>query len=351
VARNVQLVRLQRILQILEQARFGKTERELHRELLDDWLLQGDLGAWFSLKTVKRDLSALVRSGYDLRQEKTPGDGVRWKAGPNLRNKAKIHLTLSELLAFSVGRDLLLPLAGTEYHQAIESLWYKMRETLSEEILQDFEKHRRQLVVRGVAPKNYDRKRGILANLRRAIRLRHAVRVEYRSARDSATALREIEPYRVFYWNGSLYVVAVQVGVPEPDPYRTFKLDRLTRAEVLERTFTPRADFDAERHFENSFGVFRSRETATMRVRFCAKLATWATETPFHPKQVVEHLPDGSVEVWIESAYVEEVLPRLLSAGADAELLEPAHCRERLAAMLQAILKRYQPGEAGEAKS
>ena len=61
MARNEQLIRQHKILQILERVRYGKTLKELSDDLIEELGL-----ASIHQRTVRRDLEALQAAGIDV---------------------------------------------------------------------------------------------------------------------------------------------------------------------------------------------------------------------------------------------------------------------------------------------
>ena len=61
MARNEQLIRQHRLLQLLERTRVGQTLEELRDEMAKEFALTS-----LHIKTVKRDLEALVSAGFDI---------------------------------------------------------------------------------------------------------------------------------------------------------------------------------------------------------------------------------------------------------------------------------------------
>jgi predicted DNA-binding transcriptional regulator YafY len=334
VARNEQLIRQHKILHLLEQSRYGRTLAELRGELVESLGLSR-----LSERTVRRDLEALQAAGFDVDAEESPRGSV-WRLGKTLRDPARISASVTELLALSMGRNLLVPLRGTAYWHGIESLWHKMKESLPEAVWKHFDRRRQALLVRGTPAKSYARQEGMLDTLNRSILQHRVVQIEYQKPGQAESERREIEPYALVLHQGSLYVVAAACDAPSEAAIRHFKLDRFQKAVPLDRRFRPRRDFDPQQHFADSLGVFKARRPQSFRIRLSARAAAWVIEDPWHPQQQVESGAAGEVIVTIPSAHELEVIPRVLSLGPDAELLSPASCRRTLteiAAQLAAI--------------
>ena len=83
MARNEQLIRQHKILQILERVRFGKTLEEIRDEVVDELGLKS-----VSTRTVRRDLEALQSAGIDVSAHETQRGKV-WKLGPLAKSATK----------------------------------------------------------------------------------------------------------------------------------------------------------------------------------------------------------------------------------------------------------------------
>ncbi|MGL4465750.1 MAG: helix-turn-helix transcriptional regulator [Planctomycetia bacterium] len=344
MARNEQIVRQHRLLQVLEASRLGLSLDELTNRLVDDLGL-GKL----SPRTVRRDLEALQAAGFDLDSEPAPagGSAVVWRMGDRLRKLPQVTASATELLALSVGRELLFPLEGTHFWLGIESFWTKLRESLPETAWNHFVEQRSWLSIKRGPVKSYAGKRGILTTVNRCIEQNRALEIEYQSA-GKAPAVRYIEPYKVVLYQQGVYVVAAYSTKNEPTPadqnpeMRTLKLDRFLRADELDRRFQPRQEVDVDAIFANSLTLFRGTETArAFKIRFTAQVAAWVRETPWHPKQSEEMQTDGSLLLTIPSAYENEIIAKTLGLGTEAEILEPVDSRKRIAETLRRLLSHY----------
>ena len=81
-----------------------------------------------------------------------------------------------------------------------------------------------------------------LITISEAIAQQQRLYVEYRSLQDTVTS-RKVEPYGVAAWNRHWYVVGYCCLRHD---YRTFRLDRIQQAKVLNEHFEPDKDFDYE---------------------------------------------------------------------------------------------------------
>jgi len=134
MARNEQLIRQHKILQILERVRYGKMISELRDELVDELGLSS-----LHTRSVRRDLEALQAAGVDVAVH-DENRGKVWKLGTRAKATHKITASASELIALSLGRDLMYPLAGTPFWIGIESFWNKLQEELPPGVMDHYQK-------------------------------------------------------------------------------------------------------------------------------------------------------------------------------------------------------------------
>ncbi|MCO6454021.1 MAG: transcriptional regulator [Pirellulaceae bacterium] len=335
MARNEQLIRQHKILQILERTRFGRTLEEVRDELVEELGLTS-----LHTRSVRRDLEALQAAGIDIVSDSLERGRV-WKLGPRARGTLRITASATELTALSLSRDLLYPLAGTPFWQGIESFWNKIRDELPDSVWQHYQKYRRFLHVMGMPAKSYEAHQGILKTINRAILEHRVVEIHYHSL-GKPVAQRLIEPYAVVFYHSSLYIVAaLHDSSSDESRMRHWKLDRFQKATALDQWFKPDPAFDVERHLGQSVGIFASQRPKNFKIRISSYAAPWVVEDPWHPQQQIERQPDGSIVLSVQAAHELEIIPRVLALGAEAELLAPESCRKTLAGIIGKLAEIY----------
>jgi predicted DNA-binding transcriptional regulator YafY len=334
--RNDQLIRQHKLLQLLERKRLGVTMEELRDDMKQELGLPS-----LHLRTVKRDLNALLAAGFDI-EGRLSQRGKTWRLGPRTRGSYHIQASASELIALSLARDLLYPLAGTPFWQAIEAFWNKLKEELPSGVWKHYQAYRQVLYVRGLPAKSYERQQGLLSAIHRAIMERRVVQAEYQPpGRDSQQ--RQIEPYAVVFYQGSLYIVAAAHEIPpgSEDRIRHLKLDRFLRATPLDAFFQLPEGFDLAAHLGVGIGIFSGGKAREFKIRLSQRGARWVLEDPWHAEQRVEEQPDGDIVLTVPAHHELEIIPRVLALGNDAELLAPASSRKTMAAMVSELAQRY----------
>ena len=99
MARNEQLIRQHKILQVLERLRFGATLEELRDSVVEELGLSS-----LHVRSIRRDIEALVAAGMPIADEDSQRGRV-WKLSRADKGLQKIATTASEMIALSMGRE------------------------------------------------------------------------------------------------------------------------------------------------------------------------------------------------------------------------------------------------------
>lgn len=321
--RGDQLSRQWRLIQRLARSRYGATPEDLAQELE------------CTRRTVYRDLDALMYAGFPVTSERRDGRALyRFMGGFQLGD---VPFTTDEILALAFGEDLLRTLEGTVFHDSIRSALGKIRAGLSPELAAFLAQLGDSFRVLPGPHKRYASQRETIRKLNEAVLERETVRMRYRTGATGTSSTRELDPYRVWYRSGGLYVVGLDHRSGE---LRTFAVDRIRALEATGKRFTPRADFDFDRWNESAFGVVHEPATK-VRIRFERPWAQYVEERSWHPSQRLKRLPAGRLELEMEVGGVSELASWVLSFGNGAEVLEPEALRREVRRALESALARY----------
>jgi proteasome accessory factor C len=140
----------------------------------------------------------------------------------------------------------------------------------------------------------------------------------YKEEQDEFTE-RRIEPYKLMNGQEGWYVHAWD---PDKEDTRSFRLDRIRSATVLDESFEPRPGIEPDIH-----GWPRTGEVADSRlarVWMAPDRARWARED----KRVMSELADGAVIVELPYAGHRYLARELLKEAGDAVVLEPEDARQ-----------------------
>jgi len=156
------------------------------------------------------------------------------------------------------------------------------------------------------------------------------VRMRYRSLRSEDTYETVLEPYLVVpSWPGhAIYVIGYASHAGE---VRTFKMERISDAELLEETFSVPEDFDTAALLKNAWGIMWGEETREVVLRFTPAVARRVKEGRWHETQRVEDCDDGGCIMRFRVAHPGEMKSWILGWGPDCEVLAPPSLRATIA--------------------
>ena len=157
-----------------------------------------------------------------------------------------------------------------------------------------------------------------------AIASNRPLRIEYYKENEDEFIERTIEPYKLANGQEGWYVHSFDL---EKDKPRSYRLDRIREATVLDEKFERRPGIEPDVHGWLATGEVPSSSRA--RIWVSPERARWERED----HRVVEELADGAVIVERTYASHEWLARELLKAAGDAVVLEPEEAR---AAVLEA---------------
>jgi predicted DNA-binding transcriptional regulator YafY len=158
----------------------------------------------------------------------------------------------------------------------------------------------------------------------RAVTRRQLLRIDYYKENEDEFIERTIEPYKLANGQEGWYVHSYDL---EKDDTRSYRLDRIREATVLDESFEPRPGVEPDVHGWLASGEVPSSKSA--RIWVSPERARWERED----HRVIEELSDGAVIVERTYASHEWLARELLKAAGDAVVVEPEDAR---AAVLEA---------------
>lgn len=287
-------------------------------------------------RTLYRDLDALMYAGFPVTSERRDDGRVYYRFIDTFR-LSDVPFTPDEILALAFGEDLLRTLEGTVFHDSIRSALAKIRAGLGPELAGYLARLGESFRVLPGPHKNYAHYRDTIRTLNDAVLARRTLRMRYRTGSTGAVGSRALDPYRVWYRSGGLYVVGLDHKSGE---IRTFAVDRIQRLEATPQHFEVAADFDFDAYIGSSFGVI-AEPAVRVRILFERRWATYVEERTWHPSQSLTRRPGGRVELAMDVGGTAELRTWVLSFGSGAEVLEPKALRDEVLAELRGALDRY----------
>ena len=234
LARYEQFLRILTLLDILANARGPLDDQALIAALKERLGLSR-----LSSRTLHRDCDFLITCGYPIDHAQLPGDrkfGWRLNAAALAGRKIPPEpLTLLEMAAFNVGRDLLRAFEGTVLWTGIESLRAKLERDLPAALKTQAEESRRVFRVPAPDAARYAERPRLLSALSRAISYCREIAVE---AHATAPA-RRLRPVMLIVSLPRIQLAAWDVTDRQQDPPVLIDLDEIAKVTTLDTTFEP----------------------------------------------------------------------------------------------------------------
>ena len=314
--RNDQIIRQWHLLRVLESPS-GLTMHEMVDRLPADYLRHH--------RTVRRDLEALEAVGFPLINERIDGQ-VRWRLMDGFHKIPAMSFSPTELMALVLSRALLKPLEGTQIQAALDSALQKAASVLppaSHEYLQQIS----SVFAVGLGPhKHYREHRQTIDQLTEAIDKHHTVQMRYFSGSRMRATRREVDPYRLWYAAGGLYLVGYCHLRREP---RMFAVERIKSVTPTDHPYQLPLGFNLEAFVQDALTVMRGPRIK-VELLFDKATAVWAKDRTWHPSQEITIRKDGRMTMHLQVADSRELVGWILSFGSGVQVLKPDHLRKAI---------------------
>lgn len=157
--------------------------------------------------------------------------------------------------------------------------------------------------------------------------------------RDEANSF-EVEPYCIKVFKQRWYLVARS---PYYDKIMIYALDRIKEIEESDTRFDYPKDFDAEKYFDDCFGIIADKnyDVEKVRIKVSAGQANYLRDLTLHQTQCeIERNEEYSIfEVKLRPTF--DFQQELLSMGSDVEVLSPKWFREDTANRVKEMWDKY----------
>jgi predicted DNA-binding transcriptional regulator YafY len=222
-------------------------------------------------------------------------------------------------------------------YDSLESLFKKVRSTLPPQTIAYLDGLQSVYQV-GIKPyKEYGPIREILHQVSQAAEKRLRIEMVYTPLHNKE-ARRKVDPYRVWFYDGTLYLIGYCHLRGE---VRMFVLDRIKMLQVTQERFFPPKDFDMNEFLKHRFKVMAG-DLYQVKVRISPEWARWAGEKIWHESQKANKLSNGALELTFQVAGLDEIKRWILSLGPEIEVIIPKELRQMVQEDLMSALTQYE---------
>ncbi len=185
--------------------------------------------------------------------------------------------------------------------------------------------------------------------LRQAIERQRKVAIRYESLYDAGnktptgkTINTTLSPYRIVFIHRAWYVIGQSSYHKQ---IRTFKLSRITQANLLDELFAARPDFSLEEYFGNAWVMIPEGKKYNIELIFSPKVARNVAEVNWHKTQTCEFLEDGSLKFSINVDGLTEISWWILGYGDNVRVAKPAKLAKMIKQTAENMIKLYDKKE------
>jgi len=338
--RNAEVIRQWSILRDLESSR---------RVTIDDLAQRTGV----STRTIRRDLEALQSAGFPLFDEVHDGKKFWTLEQRAFRRLDDTGFTLAEMTALYFSRSLVECLAATPFQRDVRSAFDKLAAALTPGMRQFLD--RLPLVMQAkadpgsqfsaddpavpvTASKQFAPRSARVAQLLDATLHHRRVTMRYHSFSSNREKDYVLEPYRLVFAQGGLYLVAF---VPEYKQLRTFAVERILSLSVTEDRFEPMEL--PEDAFAHSLGVNQGTPER-IDIAFEPRIARYVKERVWHPSQQVQEAADGTLTLTLSVCNDWALRSWILGFGPLARVIAPTELATQILEEIEQTRSHYVPG-------
>jgi predicted DNA-binding transcriptional regulator YafY len=325
MARNAELVRQWEILRDIDGARTGISVAKLAAE------------RGVCQRTIRRDLDALCRAGFPLRDEKITGTTM-WKLAARPFGRLEQEgMSVTELCALYLSRALLDTLAGSPLLDETERAFAKIERALPAACRRFLDDLPRVLKAKSNGRKAHDerRTRDVLARALDATLLHRRAEMRYASASSRRTKTYVVEPQRIVYAHGGIYLIA---WVAEYGQLRTFAAERIETFAAGDERFDPRP-LPTEA-FAHSLGVHTGAPERIV-LEFEAEAAAFVRERRWHASQRIDERAGGGMTLTLDVCRDYALRAWILAFGPAVRVVSPVELAHEIFESASQTRRRY----------
>jgi proteasome accessory factor B len=328
--RHQQVLRVYRVLTLLETARIGYTIKELRDQLMERGLIVTE-------RTVYRDIEGLRQAGFPIVPRKNSSGGEKFILEQPVKISNYLVLTSNELFALYLSQSALTPLQDTPFFADIKAVFDKISEKISSKGRGYMDELRGAFSFEGHARWGLGIDPEVTSTLRSACQERQLVKMTYKGISDASSRERIVGPEFLYFAKGGLYFIARDL---ETARIKTFSCARIESAVMLDTSYDA-SPTDPGQFFSGSFGVYRTDEKSKIELIFTPQLAPFISERQWHPSQVTQKNADRSLSFTLDVGVTPELLQWVLGFGSHVTVLSPPALKQEILKEAKKLLEKY----------
>ncbi len=330
---QTQLERILRIIQILSSGTFITTNELMTR-------FEGTI----SRRTLQRDFNSIQSAGIPLQSRKTRANENEWYLEAPFRSFYPRTLDLNEYLASYILREHLKVFRNTNFSTEIDSLIDKIEQIVPDDVFMKTDEIDPSQLYENYSSGMYDYSGSdeLIADLIKAILEKRTCFVRYYNADEEKHKAFYIEPRRLVYYSGSLYVVGY---IRRFDNFILLAVQRIHKLKIQDSVFPDEPVFDAQSFWAGKFGLF-SAESTQVRLKFKKEIRHHIEGRTWHASQSLESDSDGNLHLEMTVGLTPELISWILGWSDYVKVQGPPELVEMVKERIQAMFNIYKRGKS-----
>ena len=271
-------------------------------------------------RTIRRDLEALQEAGFPLYDVSDDGP-KRWKLGRRpFQELDQTTFSLAELSALYFSRALVERLAIPTFEEDLKSAFAKLESALGPRMRQFLDRLPQTLQAKTGPTRTHDddHQRKVTVRILDAVLHHRRLTMRYHSLSSKREKTYQIDPYRLVYAQGSLYLFAY---VALYQQVRTFAVERIQQLTPLDETFTPVEDV-TEAAWPHSLGIYHGKPEQ-VQLEFASEIAPYVQERTWHPSQMTTLRKNGALALTMNVSLDNSLQNWIRSFGSSVRVISP----------------------------
>ncbi len=291
------------------------------------------------IRTLQRDLNKIASSGIPVRSRKTRSNENEWYLDSDFRSFIPQTLGLNEYLAAHMLKENLKIFRNTEFSDEIDSLLEKIEQIVPEDVFLETEESDPENLFENYTAglfdySGYDE---TISQIINGILHQRKCLVSYYSVYEDVTKNFYVEPRRMVYFRGGLYVI---IYIRRFEKFRMLAIQRIKHFEVLDEGHPDKPNFDPALFWKNKFGLF-SADPHHVNIEFSASARMHIEGRHWHPSQTFSEGKKGSLILGMDVGLSPELTSWIFSWNEYAIVLEPPELIDRISQKIKKLSKLY----------
>lgn len=174
-----------------------------------------------------------------------------------------------------------------------------------------------------------------LLPLKNAIAQNRTVKIEYKKFYPNVLESKTVQPYMLKESRGRWYLLGLD-NIKTP---KSYGLDRISKLEVLEKTFKKNAEIDWNEMYKHSFAMFTDEPVEDVVLSFDERDGNYIEAMPIHSSQKITRQGDRVI-VSLKIRITLDFIMELMSRSWSVEVIAPLSLRQKLHEIYKEAMER-----------